>query len=187
MSNCTANSFPLKILPPTPFISRFCGQELTLQSVSVTKQIFYAVGYKKNIDIPEEDAPTALLVAQTLDRVKLRSAGSWHSTEYDSDNRRHDDGDDRRQAGNRHAEVGQKTDRVGDGEADHDAGDASEEGDQNSFRQKLEADFAVGRADGFANPNLADARSHRRQHDVHDADATHKKSHQGDQHQNQGK
>ncbi len=52
----------------------------------------------RNIDTPEDGEPTALLVAQTFDRIELRGAGGRDGAEDDPHNRRHDDGDDCRQA-----------------------------------------------------------------------------------------
>src|SRR5258708_731106 len=105
------------------------------------------------------------LVPQALHRIKLRGAGGRDGPKDDPDNGRHHDADNRRQPGNRKVVVGEEAYREWNGEAGNNARDASAERDQNGLRQKLEADGAVGGADGFANPNLADARRHRRQHD----------------------
>src|ERR1700687_2512619 len=112
-----------------------------------------------------------LLVAQAFDGIELRSAGSRYGAEDDPYNRRHDNSNDRRQPRNRNAIVGEKAYRIGDGEANDNAGNASAERYQNGFSQKLEADLPIGSANGFANSNFANARRHRGQHDVHDADA----------------
>src|SRR6202011_348084 len=71
-------------------------------------------------------------------------------------------------------------------EANHDANNASDEGDENSLRKKLKADFTVGGANGFADTDLAYARRHGSQHDVHDADSTYQQYYHGDEQKHPG-
>src|SRR5580704_8212852 len=70
---------------------------------------------------------SASLVAKAFDRIELRGTRGWDGAEDDPHNRRHDDGDDCRKARNWHAVVGEEANGVGDGKADHDAGNASRE------------------------------------------------------------
>src|ERR1700676_2095753 len=94
--NSHANFFHFKILPPTCFLSRFCGKGLISPAAIRNKTDILASSVQKNVDthIPR-GMPTALLVAQALHRIELRSAGSGNSAEDDSYDRRHDDGNDR--------------------------------------------------------------------------------------------
>ena len=101
-----------------------------------------------------------LLVAQAFYGIELGGAGGWDGAENYADHRRHDDSDDGGQAGDRDAVLGKEANGVGDGEADDDAGEASDERNEDSLGQKLKADFAVGCADGFADADLADAGGH---------------------------
>src|SRR4029077_17557472 len=109
-----------------------------------------------------------LLVAQALDGVELGGPSGRDGAENYADYRRHDDGDNGGQTGDRDAVLGKEANGVRDGEADDDAGEASDEGDEDCLGQKLKTDFAVGGADGLADADLADAGGHGSQHDVHD-------------------
>ena len=90
------------------------------------------------------------------------------------------------QAGDGDAVFGEEANGVGDGESDDDAGEASDERDQDGLGEKLKTNFAVGGADGFADADLADARGHGGEHDVHDADAADHQRHHGNQQQHPG-
>src|SRR5260370_29665829 len=119
----------------------------------------------------------ASLVAQAFHGIELGGASSGHCPEDDADQRRDHDGDNRRPARDGDAVVGQKAYGIGQGEADDDSGDASDERDQDRLSQKLKADFAVGGSDSLAHTDLADARGYGGQHDVHDADAAYRTRH----------
>ena len=82
--------------------------------------------------------------------------------------RRDQDGDNGRQARDGNAILGEEADRVGDGEADDDADQASDEGDENRFGEKLEADLAVGGAHRLADSDLTRTGTDRGQHDIHE-------------------
>src|SRR4029077_16170299 len=94
-------------------------------------------------------------IAQTFDGIELRGTGGGDSSEDDAYQRPHHDGNERRPAIDGDTVVGEEAHRVGEGETGKDADDASRHRDYDGLREKLQADFAVGGANGFANPNLA--------------------------------
>src|ERR1700730_8975521 len=127
-----------------------------------------------------------LFVAQALHGVELRCADGEDGAEESSYERGDQDRDDRGEAGNGDAVFSEIADGEGNCQSDYDADYTANRRNQNGFRKELEANFAVGCSDGFADSDLANASAYRGEHDIHDADAADQQNYQRNREQNYG-
>src|SRR5262245_24992490 len=108
---------------------------------------------------------------QRLDRIQLRRPGCRYGAENYSYERRYGDSNDGREAGDRNAVLGEKAYRKRQRQPQNSSHNSTRERNQYRLSQKLQPDLAPRGANGFANPNFADARTDIGQHDVHNTDA----------------
>src|SRR5262249_16662832 len=116
-------------------------------------------------------------MTQRFDRVEPGSAPGGVPAEQYADA----DGHEQRQEDRRHMQLGrqgrmeyqrrQRRYAEDDHEPQEDAAHAADAGLHDGFDEELKGDVAAFGAEGAANADLARALGHRREHDVHDADA----------------
>ena len=85
---------------------------------------------------------------------------------------RHRDCNEGCQKGHGNVHVGKKAQRKWYGEPYQRADDSAHQRNHHRFREELHLDLDARGANRLTNPNLADARRDRSQHDVHDADTS---------------
>src|ERR1017187_7898364 len=121
-----------------------------------------------------------LLVTNGLDGVQFRGLNGRIDSKQQSDEYRYAEGNGNRRTGyHRRPARGRRNDlrqREPEGDADETAGNR----DQDRLGQELAHDVALAGANGAADADFARPLEHRRQHDVHDADAAHQQRNTGD-------
>src|SRR5688572_13649694 len=122
----------------------------------------------------------SLLVPHGVDRFELGRLGGRIDPENEADRNRYTKGERHRQRRDPGRPVGIRSDSDGYNGAHQDSEQAAADGHQECFDEKLCSDVTARRADGPPDADFMRPLDHRRQHDVHDADAADDQRQDGD-------
>jgi len=121
-------------------------------------------------------AREGLLVTEGLDRIHSCRAHGGINAEYDTDQRRYAECNNRRTWRNDSRHIGIALDNNRNYDPDNDTYQSSGCGQQNRLNKELSHNVALLGPQGTPDANLACPFGHRRQHNVHNANAPHQQA-----------
>src|SRR6266508_3400641 len=121
-----------------------------------------------------------LLVTNRLDRIQSCGLDGRVNAKQQPNEYGHTEGDRDGGTGNHGGPSGGRRDDTGQREAEADADQPADDGDQDRLGQELPHDISLAGADGAADADLARTFQYCGEHDVHDPDAAYQQRNAGD-------